>query len=306
MVSIFCFVSYFGLITPWESCLQLKINIFYKFSVSFQLHTWRRHRMEQFPCHWPFVWGTPVTGEFPSPRPVMRVVDVLFDLRLNKRLSKQSRRRWFETPSRSLWPHCNDWQIVNLQFHTMFCLWWRGMPHPYAPSGDRAINTLRPRQNGRHFPDDIFKCIFFNENVWIAIKISLKFVPKGPINNIPALVQIMAWRRPDDKPLSEPMMVSLPTHICVTRPQCVKDWKLFIRPILTWRLGTKDSATTVAVCWKNSKHRSKSLYYVYLYISIYIKYCIFEYALRNSMCFIKCINYEFMRRTAYPCVTRAM
>ena len=72
-----------------------------------------------------------------------------------------------------------------------------------------TINTLRPRQNGRHFPDDSFKCIFLNENVWISIKISLKFVPKGPINNIPALFQIMAWCRPGDKPLSEPMMVSL-------------------------------------------------------------------------------------------------
>ena len=67
----------------------------------------------------------------------------------------------------------------------------------------------------------IFKCIFFNENVYISIKISLKFVPKGPINNIPALVQIMAWRRTGDKPLSEPMMVSLLKHICVTRPQWV-------------------------------------------------------------------------------------
>ena len=52
-----------------------------------------------------------------------------------------------------------------------------------------VINTLRPRQNGRHFADDIFKRIFLNENVWILIKISLKFVPKGPINNIPALPQ---------------------------------------------------------------------------------------------------------------------
>ena len=85
-----------------------------------------------------------------------------------------------------------------------------------------VFNTLRPRQNGHHFADDIFKCIFLNENVWIPINISLKFVPKGQINNIPALVQIMAWRRPGDKPLSEPMMVSLPTHICVTRPQWVK------------------------------------------------------------------------------------
>ena len=84
------------------------------------------------------------------------------------------------------------------------------------------INSLKPRPNRRHFADDIFKCIFLNENASIAIKISLKFVPKGPINNTPALVQIMAWRRPGDRPLSEPMMVSLPTHICVTRPQWVK------------------------------------------------------------------------------------
>ena len=83
------------------------------------------------------------------------------------------------------------------------------------------LNTLRPRQNGHHFAADIFKCIFLNENDWILIKISLKFVPSGPINNIAALVQIMAWRRPGDKPLSEPMMISLLTHICVTRPQWV-------------------------------------------------------------------------------------
>ena len=69
------------------------------------------------------------------------------------------------------------------------------------------VNTFRPRQNGRRFPDDIFKCIFLNENIWILIKISLKFVPKWPINSIPTLVQIMAWRGPGDKPLSEPMMV---------------------------------------------------------------------------------------------------
>ena len=50
---------------------------------------------------------------------------------------------------------------------------------------------------------------------------SLKFVHKGSINNIPALVQIMAGRRPGDKPLSEPMVARLPTHICVTRPQWV-------------------------------------------------------------------------------------
>ena len=57
--------------------------------------------------------------------------------------------------------------------------------------------------------------------MWISLKISLKFVPKVRINNIPELVQIMAWRWPDNKPLSEPMMVSLLTHICVTQPQWV-------------------------------------------------------------------------------------
>ena len=81
------------------------------------------------------------------------------------------------------------------------------------------INTLRPRQNGRHFAVDTFNRIFVNENVRIMIKFSLKFVPKGQINNIPALVQIMAWRRPGDKPLSEPVTVSLLMHICITRPQ---------------------------------------------------------------------------------------
>ena len=50
----------------------------------------------------------------------------------------------------------------------------------------------------------------------------MKFVPtKGPINNIPALVQIMAWHRPGNKSLSEPMMARLLTHLCIIRPQWV-------------------------------------------------------------------------------------
>ena len=69
------------------------------------------------------------------------------------------------------------------------------------------------------YADDIFRRIFFNKDVCISLKISLKFVPMVRINNIPALVQIMAWCRPVHKPLSESIMVSLPKHICVTRPQ---------------------------------------------------------------------------------------
>ena len=57
-----------------------------------------------------------------------------------------------------------------------------------------------------NFADDIFKCIFMNETFCISIRISLKFVPKGPIDNKPALVQVMAWRRTGDKPLPEPTL----------------------------------------------------------------------------------------------------
>ena len=108
------------------------------------------------------------------------------------------------------------------------CRCWSRSMSPHEASRPQSVNTLRPRQNGRHFADDILKCIFLNENAWISLKISLKFVPKVRINNIPALVQIMAWRRPGDKPLSEPMMVSLLTHICVTRPQWVKAWTNYL------------------------------------------------------------------------------
>ena len=81
-----------------------------------------------------------------------------------------------------------------------------------------VFNTLKLKQNGHHFPDE---CIFLNENVRISIKISLKFV-KFLNNNIPALVQIMAWCWPGDKPLSESMMAILLTQICITQPQRVK------------------------------------------------------------------------------------
>ena len=103
-------------------------------------------------------------------------------------------------------------------------------------NGDNLVllNTLRPRQNGCHFADDTFKRIFMNENVKISISTSLKFVPKGLINKIPALVQIMAWRRPGYKPLSKPMMVRLPTHICVAPPQWVK-------PSMQYKL--------ITMCW---------------------------------------------------------
>ena len=107
----------------------------------------------------------PLCGEFTGDRRILLTkasdassFDVFFALRQNKRLSRQSEGWWFETPSRPLWRHCN---------------------------------ALRLRLNGRHFADGTFKRIFMNENVRISIKISLKFVPMGPIYNIPSLVQII-------------------------------------------------------------------------------------------------------------------
>ena len=94
----------------------------------------------------------------------------------------------------------------------------------YAPITATNINVskhIEAETNVCKFADDIFKSIFLNEDISISIEISLKFVARGPINNIPDLVQIMAWRQTGNKRLSEPIMISLPTHICVTQPQWV-------------------------------------------------------------------------------------
>ena len=69
------------------------------------------------------------------------------------------------------------------------------------------VNSSPPGQNGRHFADDICKCIFMNEKFCILIQISLKFVPKGLIDNKTALVQVMAWRRTGNKPLPEAVLI---------------------------------------------------------------------------------------------------
>ena len=91
--------------------------------------------------------------------------------------------------------------------------------------------ALTPRQNGRRFTDDIFKCILLNGNVGIRNTFPLKVVPKVVLKGqIPTLVQIMAWRRPGDKPLLGLMTVSLLAHICVTRLQWVK----IPRNMITW------------------------------------------------------------------------
>ena len=90
-------------------------------------------------------------------------------------------------------------------------------------------NTLRLRQDGHHFPDDIFKCILLNKDVLILLDISLKFVPKGQINYIPALVQIMDCCQANYKPLSELLMVNLLMHICIT-------WSQWVNAACVWHI----------------------------------------------------------------------
>ena len=114
--------------------------------------------------------------------------------------------------------------------------------HPCV-SRHLRVNTLRLRQNGCHLTDNFFKCIFVNENIWIATKISLKFV------SISLLVWIMAWHWTGDKPLYEPMMFSLQMHICVTWLQ----WINLLRLSDTFMLQyTRPSLVQIMTCFECS------------------------------------------------------
>ena len=97
--------------------------------------SWWRHQMETYSALLAICAGnSPVPGEFPTQRPVTRSFDVFFDLRLNKRLSKQLWSWWFETLSRPLWRHRNDNQIVK---HNLIAI------HRFL--GINLINLLTPR-----------------------------------------------------------------------------------------------------------------------------------------------------------------
>ena len=93
-------VTHFGVTRPQWVTIWIRLLFF---------SAWWRHQMETFSALLAICAGnSPVPGEFPAQRPVTRSFDVFFDLRLNKRLSKQSWGWWFETLSRPLWRHCND------------------------------------------------------------------------------------------------------------------------------------------------------------------------------------------------------
>ena len=102
-----------------------------------------------------------------------------------------------------------------------------------------------PGQNGRLFADDVFRCIFVNEKFFIWVKISLKFVTKGPVDNNPALVQIMAWHRIGDKLLSKPMLTWFTdAYICVTRGRGVNS----LRPKQTGKWNLNHDVIMLCIC----------------------------------------------------------
>ena len=94
---------------------------------------------------------------------------------------------------------------------------------------------------------------------------------QGPINNIPAMVQIMAWRRPGDKPLSEPMVVSLATHICVARPQWVNYPGCNTKTIYWWICHKLVKIGRAVVKKYSSLHLSACLTYIWNLI-VWINY----------------------------------
>ena len=115
----------------------------------------------------------------------------------------------------------------------------------------KSLITMGPRQIAAIFRHH-FQMHFLNENVSISNTILMKYVPYGVIDNDLSLVQIMTWRRTGDKPLSEPMMVKLPTHICVSRCQWVSRCEktnppITMKPTGCWPLS--NNVYPKAVTW---------------------------------------------------------
>ena len=123
------------------------------------------------------------------------------------------------------WTHFNRFQL-NLNLNKMFLFQQNAWKMLYTQCWLFGSSSNLLTHLSLEKMTDISQTALSNAFSWmkmlILIKISMKFVPRDPIDNIPALVQIMAWHRTGNKPLSEPMMVRLLMHICVTQPQCVK------------------------------------------------------------------------------------
>ena len=152
-----------------------------------------------------------------------------------------------------LWWRSTLWEVVPKKVSVALPLHSQVLLHSIRSIA--VVNTLRLRQNCYHFGDDILKYILLIETASISLKILLTFVPKIRINNILALVQMMPWRRPGDKLLSEPMMVSILTHICISRSQCGHEWM--------W--SQNDKTSSMKLHGLISREQLSSLYHYWLW-----------------------------------------
>ena len=149
---------------------------------------WWLHQMETFSellalC----VGNSPIIGEFPTQR--RSLIWAWINCKVNNREAGDLRRHLAYY----------DVNIMPFLSHTT----WLGWPFINQNS---SLAHLPLDKMAPNLADDIFMCIFMNGKFCILIRISPKFVPKVQIYNMPALVQVMAWRRTSNKPLSEPML----------------------------------------------------------------------------------------------------
>ena len=108
------------MVSLWSSLQTSRASVQVELGGEF---SWWRHQMETFSALLAICVGnSPVPGDFPTQRPVKRSFDVLFDLRPNKRLSKQSWGCWFEAPSGPIWRHCNVMPLLHLPAKRMVLL----------------------------------------------------------------------------------------------------------------------------------------------------------------------------------------
>ena len=158
-------------------------------------YPWWRYQMETFSALLAIcAANSSVTGKFLAQGPVTRTFDVFFDCDwidgwVNNGEAGDWRRYRSDydvivmTVPSSLWDSIRDFTEETPNFNCIV-----------------PCSILRPRQNGRHFADGIIKSISLTGNIWIWNEISLKYAPRGQIYDMTALVQIMAWHPPGDKP----------------------------------------------------------------------------------------------------------
>ena len=164
-------------------------------------------KWKPFPRYWPYLCGE-FTGQFPAQRPVTRSFDVFLDLHPNKRLNKQSWSWWFETPSRSLWRHCNDARflltVISILESWIYCLLNNGN---YIL--DMQIST---------------NCIFHISVMpkWTALIINFKSKDKLSIFWEDINIGIFDHRSPSQWNLQTAEMVSLSTQHSTKRADLVK------------------------------------------------------------------------------------